>query len=793
MGVSHSLLPDGARGLTGARARGAGPWQCPSRSTQGGGDGSAPSLRPAPAWALCLAGCPSARVTAAAMMFVGAVIATATFALASINKTRPTLLDSCSAYGRYCVRREASSLRLMSCNHAVDDRVVYTAHHDGQGGGGDGWACGVSELARLGTRFDRPTRKIKSDDLDRGLPSYAKGVAIYVRPQPAATATATPDGSANRPFASLHQARDAMRTGLGRGRPRTVLVEGTHYMNTPFHLDSRDTASAESPVTWRSRFPHAPARLSGGLRLPIDAFQPASVPSGAAGVLKMNLFEHGFNESMVSPLKAELNQGSRFLVGAPELFVDGEAMLRARSPNVAQNNSWVFAGYQNMSGPTANASWAQHSNTSFIFTDAYLAPLWQRAAHNGALWLHGYFQWDWRDTYVQVGSITNSSRNAWEVTRAPDSPPGPDSQFTKGSRFYALGALELLDSPGEYHINSSTGELWLLPLRPLLSNTELVVSVLDTVVDVEEVSYHNFENLQITDGRKSLLVLQGTHTLGNNQVHNCTIINAGGVCLSAAGNNNSIRKNKIGGCGMGGIEIFAGMPTSALVAGNTSLIGNQISNVSRIARTCTSFSSLHLFLVPFCILVAQRSQLCGCYVDTPTISVAGDGNYIGHNYLAHTPHTAYMQGGCDNLFEHNIMEHVCFETADASGFYVGRSWVQRGNIVRRNTFRHIRATTQLGLIAAGAPCCQQTAFYLDDEISGFDFCAYISLLPCCGRAVSCRPLPTAERIPQSRRHDTLKTLQFCRWEHRRERWSRRSVGWWSTQPHPLQQLHGLRL
>ena len=172
---------------------------------------------------------------------------------------------------------------------------------------------------------------------------------------------------------------------------------------------------------------------------------------------------------------------------------------------------------------------------------------------------------------------------------------------------------------------------------------------------------------------------------------------------------------------------------------------------------------MYVFIIPSCflcisVLVAQCRQLCGCHVDTPTISVAGDGNYVGHNYLAHTPHTAYMQGGCDNLYEHNIMEHVCFETADASGFYVGRSWVQRGNIVRRNIFRHIRATTQLGLIAAGAPCCQQVAFYLDDEISGFDFCAYISLLPCLW-ARSVLPvlpaLPTNPRIPQSRRHNTL--------------------------------------
>ena len=131
--------------------------------------------------------------------------------------------------------------------------------------------------------------------------------------------------------------------------------------------------------------------------------------------------------------------------------------------------------------------------------------------------------------------------------------------------------------------------------------------------------------------------------------------------------------------------------------------------------------------VLFASLRVRRKWLCLRCPDNPTISVAGDGNYVGHNYLAHTPHTAYMQGGCDNLFEHNIIEHVCFETADAGGFYVGRSWVQRGNTVRHNTFRNIRATARLGSIAAGAPCCQQVAYYLDDEISGFDFCTCVLL------------------------------------------------------------------
>ena len=394
--------------------------------------------------------------------------------------------------------------------------------------------------------------------------------------------SAVADGSMARAFSSVHEARDAMRAGLGRGRPRTVLIEGQHFLHTPLQLDERDTGTAAAPVTYRSRSAANPARLSGGIRLPSTAFRAATVPSGAPGVRKIDLFDHGFNASMLPALAAVPNQGSGFLTGAPELFVDGRAMLRARSPNVAPDGEWVFAGYENMSGPTFNASFTQHSDTSFVFTDASLAPLWKQATQAAGVWLHGYFQWDWRDTYIQVSSIEQmSGASAWNVTRAEGTPPGPDSQFTRGSRFYALAALELLDSPGEYHINSTTGELWLLPMRPLTVASELVVSVLDNVIDAK-VAHHNFLGLEISDSRGQLVVVTGA----NNLVQSCTITNSGGTCAAAAGTNNSLRNNTIYGCGMAGVSLFAGMPTGALVAGNASVVGCHITNVSRIARTC---------------------------------------------------------------------------------------------------------------------------------------------------------------------------------------------------------------
>jgi len=49
-------------------------------------------------------------------------------------------------------------------------------------------------------------------------------------------------------------------------------------------------------------------------------------------------------------------------------------------------------------------------------------------------------------------------------------------------------------------------------------------------------------------------------------------------------------------------------------------------------------------------------------------------------------------------------------------FYVGRSWAQRGNVARFNTFDTIRPTERLAQAS-----CSQNAFYLDDEMSGWDF------------------------------------------------------------------------
>ena len=261
-------------------------------------------------------------------------------------------------------------------------------------------------------------------------PVPAAGAAQHTR---ASTEGRHADGSLERPFRTLHAARDAMRAGLGRGRRRVVLIEGEHYMAEPLVLDSRDSGTADAPVAWRSRWASAPARLIGGTKLPVRAFHPTTVPSGATGVVKANLFSLGFQRGSIPGMSWP------YANGAMELFVDGRPMTRARSPNIGDDGTWVWAGYSNVT------SVSDSPYMSFNLLDREAGALWAPAVARGELWLHGFFRYDWRDTFIKVDKLLPmpNASGGWNVTRDVTTPP--QMGFAPGFRFYAVDALELLD------------------------------------------------------------------------------------------------------------------------------------------------------------------------------------------------------------------------------------------------------------------------------------------------------------------------------------------------------------
>jgi len=176
----------------------------------------------------------------------------------------------------------------------------------------------------------------------------------------------------------------------------------------------------------------------------------------------------------------------------------------------------------------------------FEFLDTEKAEMWAPAAAAGKLWLHGFFKFDWRDTFIKIDSIKPSGKG-YLVTRDAKTPPCYG--FVTGCRFYAVGALELLDVPGEYHVDKDTGTLHFLPPTPLGADSDVLVSVLATVLEANNVNHTSWKDMTISVARGKVVQVTGGH---NVQVSNCTVTNAGSTCLSMdAGTNHTAHGNTV--------------------------------------------------------------------------------------------------------------------------------------------------------------------------------------------------------------------------------------------------------
>ena len=136
-----------------------------------------------------------------------------------------------------------------------------------------------------------------------------------------------------------------------------------------------------------------------------------------------------------------------------ELFYGGRPMTLARWPN---EGDWEhIAGYPDAGaakdehGGHRSASWRRASPTA-----ATARAAWKDTSD---LWVHGYWSWDWANSYERVASLDLDHRLV--KTAAPY---GLYS-FRKGQRFYFLNVLEELDQPGEWFLDRKTGLLYFWP------------------------------------------------------------------------------------------------------------------------------------------------------------------------------------------------------------------------------------------------------------------------------------------------------------------------------------------
>lgn len=470
-------------------------------------------------------------------------------------------------------------------------------------------------------------------------------------------------GTKAKPFASLERARDAIRDlktsgELPDGGATVWMRAGEYERNATFTLGAEDSGTETAPIIYRACNGET-VRLIGGRR--IGGFQPVRDPAvlsrldeaARGSVLQTDLKAQGITDfGKLKPRGfGRANSPSHL-----ELFFNGRPMTLARWPN----EGWV----------TIAAVPAGQRGGKFT----YEGDRPKRWTQSDDIWLHGYWTWDWADSYEKIKAINTDTR---EIETHP---PHGAYGYTAGKRFYALNLLEELDQPGEYYVDRESGILYFWPPAPI-RKSEILVSVMEKpLISLEGASHVTIQGLVLECVRgDAVWVIGGTR----NSISECVIRNTGngGITLKD-GTENSVVGCEIYDTGDSGITVQAGDRAKLLPAKNRV----EDCRIHRFSRWCRTYR--------------------------PGVHILGVGNRIAHNLIYDAPHSAIILGGNEHVIEFNEIHHVCAETGDAGAFYVGRDYSQRGNVVRFNYFHHLSKTE--GLIG----WTDVMSVYLDDWTSG---------------------------------------------------------------------------
>jgi len=469
---------------------------------------------------------------------------------------------------------------------------------------------------------------------------------------------ASPNGDrTDGPFGGLERARDAIRSLRDRGFDGGVTVfirGGTYYLEESLQLSQPDSGAPGRPVTYRN-YKDEDVRLIGGKK--VGGFVFISDPEILARIapeyqdkiLCTNLRGQGISD--FGEMKPRGFGRPTYPAGL-ELFFDGEPMTLARWPS----DGWVkIAGVPN------------GKNSGQFMYSGDRPKRWTEADD---VWVHGYWTWDWADSYERVESIDTEYRII--TTREPHGVYG----YKKDQRFYYLNILEELDRPGEWYLDRQSGYLYFWPPKPL-NEADCFVSILEEpMISMENTESVRIEGVTLECTRGNGVEIHGG---ARNVVAGCVIRNIGNIGVVVDGGT----ENGVTSC-----DIYE------VADGGVNLSGGDRRTLTE-ARNFVRNTHFHDF-----------SRWCRTY--RPAVRLSGVGNHIVNNLIHDAPHMAIGFSGNDHLIQFNEIHHVCWETGDVGAAYIGRDWTERGNIVRHNFFHHI-----YGPLTHGA-----MSVYLDDAASG---------------------------------------------------------------------------
>lgn len=476
-------------------------------------------------------------------------------------------------------------------------------------------------------------------------------------------------GSAEAPFATLTRARDAIRELRKKaalpGPARVLLHDGVHEITQTLELDVVDGRSDGQPVTYEAA-PGARPRLVGARK--VEGFTPHQGAIRKAEV------------KALLPSKGQWRQ----------LLLDGERQPLARYPNFDEANplygGWAFLA-EMPEGAGEGHVWKR---------EAYVKPgdvrRWSRPEE---VELFIFAQYGWWNFIEPVKSLDPESR---KLTLAKDC--GYDLHPHK--RYFFQNALEELDAPGEWYLDTRSATLYFWPPRDL-ADAEVRLPVVESFFKLRAgVKGVTIRGLSFLGCNGTAITMEGTEgcVVAGCLIEHCGSMRGSGVSVQG-GKNNRVERNEIAYTGNTGVGVGGGDRKTLTPAGNV-VTNNHIHHMGVINKNAAG------------------------------VGLGGVGNVVTHNLIHHGPRMGVQFSGNNLVIEYNHIHHVMLETQDGGGVYTGgRDWISsRGTTLKYN---FIHDVVGVGQGSAGLKTPHFSwGIYMDDNAGGLDIVG--NIVARCSRA-----------------------------------------------------------
>ena len=476
-------------------------------------------------------------------------------------------------------------------------------------------------------------------------------------------------GTESAPFATLEQARDAVRA-LRQQKPdesATVWIAGgTYVLTQPFVLTEKDSGSAAAPITYRGMDGQT-VRLINARRLVATDFQPvtdpatvARIPDAAKGkILCLDMKALGIQHNQPPP---DLFTDSG---GLPDLYIDGKRQLVA---------SYPYNGYMTMKTVLVNGE-ANKEPGIFEYREENYPQYetWTKDLDRG-VWLKGYWRVVWEDESIRVKSIDTTAHT---VTFTKGIPNGIGNKYHRpqgdGKEKYNLqNLLEVLDHPGEWCVDYVDQKIYLYPPGPL-DKAEIFLGDSDeATIELKNASHIVLRGLTVEYGLKDGISIEGGDS---DLVAGCVIRNVDKYAVRVeGGTHHTVLSCDLYHLGAGGVWLSGGDETSnPRVPAGHQVINNHIHHFAEIEK------------------VYAPGVNCG-------FSGGGGGGHhtavgmlIAHNLIHDTPHGGVLYSCWDNVMEYNEVFRYCLISNDLGGFYCYDRFDRMGNDTIRYNLIHSSA------------------------------------------------------------------------------------------------------